>query len=339
MSNRKQPARPGMRRAATRMQTMIRHGFRRAFAASLPFPLLSPCIWRLLFVALLAVVLPALTLPAVPAARGEASGKGVSPGDKPQAVEARMQTMTPAERQRVVLSAARLGARYEAGRKLPLDVNAAETWFTFAARHLPALAEGGNAEAAYRLADLYAQGKGGLPIDEGKASHWFHRSAEGGYVEGQFMVAIMYLKGIFVRPDGAKALPLLRQAAEQGHARAQYGLGVVYYQGKLAPQDDDQALQWWRKAAAQGEASSLYNMGMMAWFGRGGPQNHQEAVRWWLKAAEKKHALAYYFLGIAYQRGKGAPLDKARAIEWYRKAGAAGVPQAAKRVRELGGKQ
>ncbi len=83
-----------------------------------------------------------------------------------------------------------------------------------AARNLQTLANAGNPEAQYRLANLYRAGKG-LPRDLDRATELHHMSAMAGYAD------------------------------------AQYSLGQLIEKADRSPQSLDEAIAWYRKAAAQ----------------------------------------------------------------------------------------
>ena len=63
----------------------------------------------------------------------------------------------------------------------------------------------------------------------------------------------MYLNGIGVPEDPAKAKTLWEKAAMQGDAGAQFRLGYLYVTGKKIPKDLDKGREWLEKAAAQNE--------------------------------------------------------------------------------------
>jgi len=57
--------------------------------------------------------------------------------------------------------------------------------------------------------------------------------AQGGDVEAQFQIAVMYAKGQGLAPDMAKAADWFTKAAEHGHVHAQTLLGVQYFRVRL----------------------------------------------------------------------------------------------------------
>ncbi len=87
------------------------------------------------------------------------------------------------------------------------------------------------------------------------------------------------------RGDYATAVRELRPFAEQGVAEAQFLLGVMYDKGLGVPQDYVEAVGWWRKAAEQGHAKAQYNLGVMYGNVLGAPQDYAQAHMWFNLAA------------------------------------------------------
>ena len=119
-----------------------------------------------------------------------------------------------------------------------------------------AAAELGNAEAQYRLAVLYVQGRG-IAQNAFDAEKWMRKAAEHAYPAAQAGLAYMYLTGLGLARDDQEALKWYRKAADLGDSNAQYSLGVLYAQGRGVSMDEALALDWYRKAAEQGNARAL----------------------------------------------------------------------------------
>lgn len=114
----------------------------------------------------------------------------------------------------------------------------------------------GNAEAQYRLAVLYVQGRG-VARSALDAEMWMRKAAEQNHPAAQTGLGYMYLLGLGVARDDEMALHWYRKAADLGDGAAQYGLGVLYAQGRGVDMDQAEALKWYRKAAEQGNARAL----------------------------------------------------------------------------------
>jgi len=154
-------------------------------------------------------------------------------------------------------------------------------------RETRAAAEGGDAHAQNKLAEMYAFGRGGVVYDNVEAVKWYRKAAEQGLAEAAYMVGVMYREGNGVGEDDAQAVLWFRKAAEQGYASAQSDLGVMYRDGKGVAKDDAQALLWFHKAAEQGEVSGQNNLAAMYVCGCGVAQDDAKALEWFAKAGEQ----------------------------------------------------
>ena len=159
-------------------------------------------------------------------------------------------------------------------------------------------AEQGDAEAQYKLGDMYQR----EPLPEAKNQNPF--------------TALRLAK--------EEALKWTRKAADQGHAGAQHNLGHMYRSGWGVPEDDREAVKWFRKAANQGYAIAQTSLGYMYQLGKGVPEDDPEAMKWFRKAANQGEVLAQYTLGNLYYKGQGVPEDYVKAYAWWNLAAAQG---------------
>tara|TARA_R110001606_G_scaffold218857_3_gene366684 strand:- start:60 stop:536 length:477 start_codon:yes stop_codon:yes gene_type:complete len=88
--------------------------------------------------------------------------------------------------------------------------------------------------------------------------------AEQGDTDAQFSLAQMYYKGQGVPQDYNEALKLYRKAAEQGNAEALYTLGLMYDDGQGVPQDYVEAHRWFNLSAAKGNTHAGKHRDMLA---------------------------------------------------------------------------
>jgi localization factor PodJL len=114
---------------------------------------------------------------------------------------------------------------------------------------LMALAKGGNADAALRLAGFYETGGAGVPRDLAAARAWTERAAAG------------------------------------GERVAMHNLALFLTNGEGGPRDDRLAARWFRRAADRGVVDSQFNLGLLYESGRGVERNLREAYRWFSIAA------------------------------------------------------
>jgi len=75
--------------------------------------------------------------------------------------------------------------------------------------------------------------------------------AELGDMNAQYNLADLYYRGEGMPQDYAGAFKWYKKAAEQGHPGAQYGLGFMYYRGEGVPQNYIEGYVWSSVASAK----------------------------------------------------------------------------------------
>lgn len=204
----------------------------------------------------------------------------------------------------------------------------------------------GDAEAQFRLGEMWATGKGGSRSSRA-AFKYYRDAAQQGHVEAQFRVGNMYKSGTGVS-DNSEGNKWHRKAAEQGHAEAQYILGQICDDGG----HDREAFQWYRRAAEQRHAEAQYRLGEIyegkdsdvRYFIEYYEVNKAEALYWYIEAAEQGHVEAQYKLGEMYENievdedDEDIEVDlrdyseaedyKVEATKWFRKAAEQGHAEA-----------
>ena len=109
------------------------------------------------------------------------------------------------------------------------------------------LAEQGDADAQFNLAQAYRFGKG-VPLDLTQAEKWYRSAADQGHRQAEDNLGLV----MFQNGNQKDALPLIRTAADRGDARAQFVLGTVLFNGDLAPRDWPAAYAYTSRAANAG---------------------------------------------------------------------------------------
>ena len=174
--------------------------------------------------------------------------------------------------------------------------------YHLARRLWSALAEEGDADAAFRLGMLYDTGVS-VERDPVEAASWYQRAAVAGNLEAQHNLAVAYANGEGVEMDIKKALHWWKHAAQRGNADSQYNLGIVYAMGVHGVKRSiDDAKKWWRKAAIKGDPMAQYNLGTIYANGEGHVKSYCEATRWWEKSARRGIEQASWALQIIKQR-------------------------------------
>lgn len=119
-----------------------------------------------------------------------------------------------------------------------------------------ALAEGGDAQAQYRLGVMHEQGLG-TDQDNKIAARWYTLAAEQRAPEGLAALSALHLKGAGVIQNYKESLRLNQQAAALGYAPAQYNLGIAYATGVGTFRDPVKAHMWFNIASANGYPNAM----------------------------------------------------------------------------------
>ena len=119
-----------------------------------------------------------------------------------------------------------------------------------------ALAEGGDAQAQYRLGVMYEQGLG-TDSDHKIAARWYTEAAEQQSPKGLAALSTLHLKGAGVIQNFKESVRLSQQAASLGYAPAQYNLGVAYANGVGTFRDPVRAHMWFNIASANGYPNAM----------------------------------------------------------------------------------
>jgi len=187
----------------------------------------------------------------------------------------------------------------------------------------------GNAWAQHCLGFLYSdESDTFLTHDLSQSARWYEMAAQQGFVDSQFNLANMYMKGRGVERDVMQAVKWYRKAGELGDADAQRNLGWIYANGHGIEQNDTEAVVWFRKAADCGMRDAQFNLGLMYDEGRGVKRDYSQAAVWYRKAADQGFADAQFNLGLMYEEGRGVEHDASKAAEWYRLAAEQGDAEA-----------
>jgi cell division protein FtsN len=123
------------------------------------------------------------------------------------------------------------------------------------------LADAGDADAAFNLAQAYKLGRGVSP-DLGMAKTWYGKSAQAGHIQGAANYGLL----LFQDGDRRSAMPWITKAADAGDPRAQYVLGTALFNGDLAPKDWPKAYALMTRAAAAGLPQATTSLTQMDQF-------------------------------------------------------------------------
>lgn len=122
---------------------------------------------------------------------------------------------------------------------------------------IPILAEAserGHPRATTALANIYARGEPGIPVDMHKAMRLYERGVQQGHRFAEYSLGNGYMLGLGGLPvDQEKASALFEAAARKGLVDAQEAIAMSYELGRGVPKDRGRAVAWARAAASQGD--------------------------------------------------------------------------------------
>lgn len=141
-------------------------------------------------------------------------------------------------------------------------------------------AKAGDAEAQFRIANVYDSGRG-APRDGKEAMRWYIAAAEQGHAEAQNSVG----SGLQADKKYGEARTWYEKAAAQNHALATNNLAYLYDLGLGVKQDRQQAFQLYSQAADLAWAEAMWNLANMYGAGQlGQPPDLLKACVWTLRA-------------------------------------------------------
>ncbi len=120
------------------------------------------------------------------------------------------------------------------------------------------LAQAGDGDAAFNLAQAYKLGRG-VPSDLGQAKSWYGKAAQAGHIQGAANYGLL----LFQDGDRKSAMPWIAKASAAGDPRAQYVYGTALFNGDLAPRDWPKAYALMTRAAAAGLPQATTSLSQM----------------------------------------------------------------------------
>lgn len=175
---------------------------------------------------------------------------------------------------------------------------------------LSAAAAAGQAEAQYRLgADYFASG------DIHAAIEWLTRAADQDFPDAQNMLGIIYVNGIGVTCQPAKAAELFAVAAQLGLKEAHFNLSGLLFSGSVVQADEAGALDHLMRAAELGHRPAWRVLGCLYAL-ESTATSQKRATLCFARGAVQGDAHAAYMLGLQYVEGNGVTADASEACYW-----------------------
>lgn len=158
-------------------------------------------------------------------------------GDSPD-----IENLTKLANQGVPMAQYDLGVCYNNGLGVEQNPQTAAQWFFKAAQQ----ADG---DAQFALGRLYLEGRG-VPQTDDAARKWFEVAAEHGHAASQNQMGYLYMSGSCgVEKNPMMAMQWWLESAENGFPEAMFNLALWYAKGECLEPDEQAAMEWLRKAA------------------------------------------------------------------------------------------
>lgn len=136
--------------------------------------------------------------------------------------------------------------------------------------------------------------------------------AQAGHSRAEQLLGMMFLQGVGVPKDEAKAYSYTHAAAQKHNPIALFNMGVMYKTGVGRDLNPNKAIDWWTKALHNGSDRAAYGLGYMYLKGHGVAQDYDNAFYWF---SQSDYPKAKYFVAVCHYFGFGTPQNKNRALE------------------------
>ena len=160
----------------------------------------------------------------------------------------------------------------------------------------------------------YMYSYGNVEKDYIKASEWLAKSANRGYSDAQYHLAVLHS----IEKNEEESLKWFLKAAEQNHDLANQALIKLLETGKLPDRTTKNSFEWLHKIAKQGHRIAQYEIGNHYYTGKTVEQNYTLACIWYLDSAKQNYPNAQFMLGICYQKGYGIKVSFEKSFEYFK---------------------
>lgn len=156
--------------------------------------------------------------------------------------------------------------------------------------------------------------------DPAGARQLYEQAAVLGDADAMYRLGDLYQNGKGVEPDVSVALRWYTEAAQRGSAEAIASIGWMLQEGKGVTRNEPAAREWLEAAAVRGNAYAMNVLGDIYLDGLGVPVDKAMGARWMQASADRGRAWAMVTLGNLYIAGDGMKADACRGVDWYRRA-------------------
>lgn len=145
--------------------------------------------------------------------------------------------------------------------------------------------------------------------------HQLELSAKEGSAKAEFSLGNIYLHGLEgIAQDSAKGFQYTLKSAEHGFINAQYRVAVLYGSGQDTPKDIDKSRHWYSKAAKQGHTKAQYELAVSLWTTN---TNYNKTIDLLNEAAKSGLVKAQILLAGIYLSEEDAATNPRLAYIWY----------------------
>ena len=210
------------------------------------------------------------------------------------------------------------------------------------------LAQQGDSESQYRLAEQYHYGK---EKDHAEAVKWYREAANRGSHRAVYGISRLYLDSDSPQGSDLKAYvwvnilqDLIFRKKQQKITLTFEGNVISNKNGKLVSEDVYDGLFWANKNIKMLSkrmpetelAESQFQLAYAIYNGKGGAeQDTKEASRWYKRSAKLGNAKAQTNLGLMYYYGDGIAQNRIQAYLWWFMAAGQGEKQALDNLQSL----
>ena len=142
-----------------------------------------------------------------------------------------------------------------------------------------------------------------------------------GYAQADYQLAFIYY---IEKKDNKHAFQYFSKAAEGGIVNAQVQLGIMYDSGIGTAVNKIKSLEWYEKAALQGNIQGMIAYGFELLIGEYLEQDSERGLNYLLYAGEngipEEKKLAFDTLEFVYEQGIGVEQDSDKASEYHQKS-------------------
>lgn len=197
---------------------------------------------------------------------------------------------------------------------------------------LEAKAAAGDTKAAWQLGRIYLTGDGCIPPNRDKAARTFTKLADTGDADAAYLLADMLEKAgnsTDARMNYAHAYGLYKQKAAEGNLDALFREGYMEQMGQGTDADPAAGIDHMERAAKAGCHAAAYRLFATYTMGIGTAVNEARALEYARQLAdEAKDAQMAYLLADAYFKGSTVPADASVAEKYLEQAVLADHPAA-----------